>query len=180
MFQAPTLLPWRTALQNVLLPLKLAGRLDSSARRKAGELLEMLGLQEFEDAYPPHLSGGMQQRVALARTLVTGAELLLMDEPFAALDEFTRERLNIEFIQIQHDVGATVLFVTHNINEAVFIADRVLVMTPRPGRLADIVKVPFARPRTIDVMRQSQFNETTFAVRALLDDSQPGGVRDKG
>lgn len=172
MFQTPTLLPWKTALQNVLLPMKLAGRLDSTARHKAKELLEMLSLQEFEDAYPQHLSGGMQQRVALARTLMTGAELLLMDEPFAALDEFTRERLTIEFMRIQQDVGATVLFVTHNISESVFIADRVIVMTPRPGRIAGIVEVPFGRPRTIDIMRQSQFNETAFAVRELLDESK--------
>ena len=136
MFQQPTLLPWKSAIGNVLLPRKLAGRITSEARNEARELLAMLGLSEFADAYPQHLSGGMQQRVALARTLITGADLFLMDEPFAALDEFTRERLNMELLRIQAEVGATIVFVTHNIDEAVFLADRVFVMTPRPGRLA--------------------------------------------
>jgi NitT/TauT family transport system ATP-binding protein len=110
----------------------------------------------------------MQQRVALARTLITGADLFLMDEPFAALDEFTRERLNLELLRIQAEVNATIVFVTHNINEAVFLADRVFVMTPRPGRLASIIDVALPRPRVIDMLRSVEFNDTAFAVRGLL------------
>jgi NitT/TauT family transport system ATP-binding protein len=171
MFQQATLLPWKTALQNVILPLKLRGRVGTAEQDKARGLLGMLGLGDFESAYPPHLSGGMQQRVALARTLVTGAGLLLMDEPFAALDEFTRERLNLELLRIQHELGATILFVTHNISEAVFLADRVFVMTPRPGRLAAVIDVDLPDERTIDVMRSQTFTDTAFQVRELLNDA---------
>jgi NitT/TauT family transport system ATP-binding protein len=171
MFQQATLLPWKTALQNVVLPLRLRGRVGTAEREKARSLLQMLGLGDFESAYPPHLSGGMQQRVALARTLVTGAGLLLMDEPFAALDEFTRERLNVELLRIQAELGATILFVTHNISEAVFLADRVFVMTPRPGRLAAIVDVDLPSHRSIDVMRSRTFTDTAFQVRELLNDA---------
>lgn len=170
MFQKPTLLPWKTAEQNVLLPKRIAGELGSETRRQAHELLQMVGLNGFEHAYPAHLSGGMQQRVALARTLITGADLLLMDEPFAALDEFTREALNLELLRIQGEFGTSVMFVTHNISEAVFLADRVFVMTPRPGRLARIVDVPIERPRTTSVFASSQFNELAFEVRTLLED----------
>lgn len=171
MFQQSTLLPWKTALGNVLLPMKLSGRVDASVRQQAHDLMKMLGLTEFEDAYPQHLSGGMQQRVALARTLITGADLLLMDEPFAALDEFTRERLNLELLRIQAEVGATILFVTHNINEAVFLADRVFVMTPRPGRLAVAIDVTIPRPRGVEVLRSEEFNDTAFAVRGVLGEA---------
>lgn len=171
MFQQATLLPWKTALQNVVLPLKLRGRIGDAERQKARDLLDMLGLGDFESAYPPHLSGGMQQRVALARTLVTGASLLLMDEPFAALDEFTRERLNLELLRIQAELGATILFVTHNISEAVFLADRVFVMTPRPGRLAAVIDVALPRARSIDVMRTRTFTDTAFQVRELLNEA---------
>jgi NitT/TauT family transport system ATP-binding protein len=171
MFQQPTLLPWKDAIGNVLLPRKLAGRVTSAARSEARALLAMLGLAEFADAYPQHLSGGMQQRVALARTLITGADLLLMDEPFAALDEFTRERLNLELLRIQGEVGATIVFVTHNINEAVFLADRVFVMTPRPGRLAGVIDVQLPEDRSIDLLRSAAFNDTVFAVRGLLGET---------
>ena len=168
MFQQPTLLPWKSALDNVLLPRKLSGRVTPQLRQEGRELLGMLGLGDFVEAYPQHLSGGMQQRVALARTLITGADLFLMDEPFAALDEFTRERLNLELLRIQAEVNATIVFVTHNINEAVFLADRVFVMTPRPGRLASIIDVALPRPRVIDMLRSVEFNDTAFAVRGLL------------
>jgi NitT/TauT family transport system ATP-binding protein len=146
-------------------------RITSQARNEARQLLAMLGLSDFADAYPQHLSGGMQQRVALARTLITGADLFLMDEPFAALDEFTRERLNMELLRIQAEVGATIVFVTHNINEAVFLADRVFVMTPRPGRLADVIDVPLPQQRSIDLLRSAEFNDTAFAVRGLLGET---------
>ncbi|HEX6207651.1 MAG TPA: ABC transporter ATP-binding protein [Actinomycetota bacterium] len=171
MFQRPILLPWKTALENVVLPRKIRGRLDERDWREGRSLLRLLALEEFRHAYPQHLSGGMQQRVALARLLITGADLLLMDEPFASLDEFTRERLNLELLRIQSEVAATVMFVTHNITEAVFLADQVLVMTPRPGRLAGIVEVPFGRPRTIELLRSPEFNDLAFKVRGLLGES---------
>jgi NitT/TauT family transport system ATP-binding protein len=171
MFQKATLLPWKTAEQNVLLPMQIQGRVGDAERRKAQEVLELVKLDGFERAYPRHLSGGMQQRVALARLLVTGADLLLLDEPFGALDEFTREHLNVELQRIQDDLRATVLFVTHNIGEAVFLADRVFVMTPRPGRLAGIVDVPLERPRTVATMREQRFVDLVFRVREILGEA---------
>jgi NitT/TauT family transport system ATP-binding protein len=171
MFQKATLLPWRTAEENVLLPMQVRGRITSDEREKVREVLRLVKLDGFERAYPRHLSGGMQQRVALARLLVTGADLLLLDEPFGALDEFTREHMNIELQRIQADLGATVIFVTHNISEAVFLADRVFVMTPRPGRLSGIIDVPFERPRTIATMKDPAFVDLVFHVREILGES---------
>jgi NitT/TauT family transport system ATP-binding protein len=168
MFQRPTLLPWKTAIENVLLPCQLKGRIRDEDRDKGMDLLALVGLQGFEFSYPRHLSGGMQQRVSLARLLMTGADVLLLDEPFGALDEFTRERLNLELLRIHEEVGATTMFVTHNISEAVFLADEVLVMTPRPGRLASVVEVPFEHPREIELMRSPEFTELVFNVREIL------------
>ncbi len=168
MFQKATLLDWRTAVENVLLPTELAGRTTDADRKRAIELLHLVGLEDFEFAFPRQLSGGMQQRVSLARLLQTGADILLLDEPFGALDEFTRERMNIELLRIVDGIGATVLFVTHNIAEAIFLADQVMVMTPRPGRLAKVVDVPFARPREIDLITTAEFNEIVAEVRGIL------------
>ena len=168
MFQKATLLDWRTAVENVLLPTEIAGNVTSADRKKAIELLHMVGLKDFEFAFPTQLSGGMQQRVALARLLQTGADILLLDEPFGALDEFTRERLNLELLRIVGDLGATTLFVTHNIGEAIFLADYVMVMTPRPGRLAKVVEVPFGRPREISLMQTVEFNRLVADVREIL------------
>ena len=172
MFQRPTLLPWKVALENVLLPVQLRGRVSKDDRTRAMELLSLVGLNGFEFAYPRHLSGGMQQRVALARLLMTGANVLLLDEPFGALDEFTRERLNIELLRIHARVGATTMFVTHNIAEAIFLADEVLVMTPRPGRLAQVIQVPFEHPREIGLTRTQEFNDMVFNVREILGADQ--------
>lgn len=176
MFQQATLLDWRTSLENVLLPHELASRAGNRSaararRKEAAELLRMLGLGGFEHAYPPHLSGGMQQRVALARLLMTHADMLLLDEPFGALDEFTRERLNLELMQIFERLRPTIVFVTHNIQEAVLLADRVFVMTPSPGRLAGILEVDLPRPRGIEVTREPRFNDLVFEVRDLLGSS---------
>jgi NitT/TauT family transport system ATP-binding protein len=168
MFQKATLLDWKPVLDNVLLPNTLAGRVTNADRERAVDLLHMVGLKGFEFAFPRQLSGGMQQRVALARLLNSGADVLLLDEPFGALDEFTRERLNIELMRIQAQIGATIVFVTHNIQEAVFLADRVFVMTPRPGRIAAEVEVNLPRPRTIEQMKSPEFTETAFNIRDTL------------
>jgi NitT/TauT family transport system ATP-binding protein len=168
MFQAPVLLPWRTVEQNVLLPAEIyrlpAGSMVDRVRR----VLEVVHLADFREAYPAQLSGGMQQRAALARVLAYEPEVLLMDEPFGALDEFTREAMNLELLRLTHDAGITVLFVTHNIPEAVFLADRVVVMSPRPGRVSGIVDVPFEHPRVVEMMRDPLFTELTFKVRSIL------------
>jgi len=168
MFQKATLLDWRTAVENVLLPTEIAGRVSAQDKTRAMDLLDLVGLKGFEFSFPRQLSGGMQQRVALARLLQTGADILLLDEPFGALDEFTRERLNLELLRIVAEVRATTLFVTHNIAEAIFLADQVIVMTPRPGRLAAIVDVPFARPREIELQQTPEFNAIVAEVRGIL------------
>jgi NitT/TauT family transport system ATP-binding protein len=168
MFQRPTLLPWRTALQNALLPPKLGGKLDEAAERQAYELLDLVGLNGFEHTYPRHLSGGMQQRVALARLLMVGVDVLLLDEPFAAVDQLTRERLNLELLRVHERTSATALLVTHNITEAILLADRVIVMTPRPGRIADVIDVPFPRPREQEMVADPKFQELVLrAYRGL-------------
>ena len=168
LFQKATLLEWRTAIENVLLPTELKGTVTAKDKRHAAELLELVGLKDFMFNYPPQLSGGMQQRVALARLLQTGADVLLLDEPFGALDEFTREHLNVELMRIVAEFGATTIFVTHNITEAIFLADRVGVMTPRPGRLAAMVPVPFARPRELSLQTSPEFNALVEDVRNTL------------
>ena len=168
MFQKATLLDWRTAVENVLLPSELGGRVTQEDKGRAIDLLDLVGLKGFEFSFPRQLSGGMQQRVALARLLQTGADILLLDEPFGALDEFTRERLNLELLRIVAEVHATTLFVTHNIAEAIFLADHVMVMTPHPGRLAAVVDVPFARPREIELQQTPEFNALVSEVRGIL------------
>jgi NitT/TauT family transport system ATP-binding protein len=159
MFQRPTLLPWRTALQNALLPPKLGGKVTDETERQAYELLDLVGLTGFEHTYPRHLSGGMQQRVALARLLMVGVDVLLLDEPFAAVDQLTRERLNLELLRVHERMSATALLVTHNITEAILLADRVVVMTARPGRVADLIDVPFPRPREQEIIADPEFQQ---------------------
>lgn len=168
MFQAPVLLPWRTVEQNVLLPADIFGISQKSILGKAQEVLGRVGLGDFRKAYPKQLSGGMQQRVALARVLTYEPKVLLMDEPFGALDEFTREAMNLELIRIARNAGITVLFVTHNINEAVFLADKVVVMSPRPGRVSGVVDIPFGPTREIETMHSSTFTDLSFEVRNIL------------
>lgn len=167
-FQQPVLLPWRTALQNVALPLWVAGRSRREREATARHFLDLVGLEQFADAYPHQLSGGMQQRVALARALSFSPAVLLMDEPFGALDELTRERLNVELLRIWSTSGATVLFVTHSLTEAVFLADRVLVLTPRPGRVVATLPVNLPRPRSAELLEQADFLQQVTALRRLL------------
>jgi NitT/TauT family transport system ATP-binding protein len=168
MFQVPVLFPWRTVLENVLLPIEVFGWKQRDHRERAESLLAMVGLEGFEGSYPWQLSGGMQQRVALARVLLYDPALLLLDEPFGALDEFTREAMNLELLRIWSETRKTIVLVTHNINEAVFMSDRVVVMTPRPGKVAKVVDVELPRPRTRAVMRTQEYADKVFEIRELL------------
>jgi NitT/TauT family transport system ATP-binding protein len=172
MFQRPVLLPLRTVEKNVLLPAEVFGLDLAEVRPRVHETLEMVGLVDFIEALPQHLSGGMQQRAALARVLAYRPKVLLMDEPFGALDEFTREAMNAELLRLVRPSGITVLFVTHNIQEAVFLSDQVVVMSPRPGRMAGIVDVPFGPDRDMDVMREQGFVDAVFEVRELLQNDE--------
>ncbi|HET7848993.1 MAG TPA: ABC transporter ATP-binding protein [Pseudolabrys sp.] len=170
-FQAATLLEWRTVLQNVMLPVDVLGLDRSSYRGRAIDLLNLVGLSGFENKYPRELSGGMQQRVALTRGLVHDPTLLLMDEPFGALDALTRESMNMELQRIWMEAGKTVVLITHSISEAVFLADRVAVMTSRPGRLAEIVPVKLPRPRTLESLGSREFGQIVNHIRGLLNAS---------
>jgi NitT/TauT family transport system ATP-binding protein len=174
MFQSPVLLEWRTTLENVLLPVELdEGR--AAARRKRDEAMELLsfvGLKGFETRYSWELSGGMQQRVAICRMLIEKPRLLLMDEPFGALDQLTRERLNVELARIVSTANSGALFVTHSIGEAVFLSDFIWVMSPRPGRVVGVVEVELPRPRTLDMMTTKDFQQTVKAVRGVMNEYQ--------
>jgi NitT/TauT family transport system ATP-binding protein len=167
-FQNPVLLPWRTVMENVLLPAEVQGIPLGLARERAGDLLKMVGLADFADKYPMELSGGMQQRAAISRALVSDPRLLLMDEPFGALDAMTREQMNLDLLRIWRESAKTVLLITHSIPEAVFLGDRVAVMTPRPGRIARIIDVPLPRPRSIETMGEPAFGHLTGEIRKLL------------
>lgn len=167
-FQKDSLLPWRTALENVRLPLELSGWPSPEAARQAQAWLEQVGLQGFEHAYPRELSGGMQQRVALARALAVNPEILLLDEPFATLDAITRERLNEVLIDLWEQQRKTVLMVTHDVQEAAWLADRVLVMSPRPGSIVAEIQIPLPRPRGEDRWSHPTFLQTVWAIRQAL------------
>jgi NitT/TauT family transport system ATP-binding protein len=171
MFQRPTLLDWRTARQNVLLPVEATSgrKAAKAARHRADELLAMVGLEGFEGRYPYELSGGMQQRVAICRMLIAEPEVLLLDEPFGALDELTRERMNVELARIVAEQRRAALLVTHNVAEATFLADRVVVMSARPGRIAGIVDVDLERPRQLKLLRDDRFLRLEQEVRAILE-----------
>jgi NitT/TauT family transport system ATP-binding protein len=180
-FQNPVLLPWRTILDNALLPAEILGLPMSAARKRAQELLNMVGLSGFENKYPMELSGGMQQRAAISRALVHDPNILLMDEPFGALDAMTREQMNLDLQRIWLEAGKTVMLITHSIPEAVFLGDRVIVMSARPGRIARVVEVDMPRPRSIEVMGAPEFGRMTSEIRRLLyarpdnDPHLPGG-----
>jgi NitT/TauT family transport system ATP-binding protein len=168
MFQTPVLLPWRTALENVVLPQQIAGVRKRAVEEEARQMLEMTGLAGFADKHPWELSGGMQQRVALSRALLGRPRLLLMDEPFGALDEFTRERLNIELLRIWAELSPTVVLVTHSIDEAVLLADRVVMMTGQPGEIAGIEEIRLARPRSLGDVGSPQFAQHVTNIRSTL------------
>ncbi|WP_396667060.1 ABC transporter ATP-binding protein [Microbacterium sp. R86528] len=167
-FQQAGLLPWRTVEANMALPLELHGIAPAKRKARVAELAAMVGLSDFTEHYPDQLSGGMQQRVAIARALAEDAKLLLMDEPFGALDEMTRERMQTELARIAADTGAAVVFVTHSIPEAVFLSERVVVMSARPGRIAEIVDVPLGEARTESLREAPEFFERVTAVREAL------------
>jgi NitT/TauT family transport system ATP-binding protein len=168
-FQSPVLLPWRSVLDNVLLPVDVQ-RLGRDRHLKiATDLLSLVGLDGFERRYPWELSGGMQQRVAITRALIHDPAILLMDEPFGALDAMTREQMNLELQRIWLERKKTVLFITHSIPEAVFLADRILVLTPRPGRLIDDVQVKIPRPRALEVMNFPEFAPYVHSIRGRFD-----------
>jgi NitT/TauT family transport system ATP-binding protein len=168
-FQSPVLLPWRTVLENVLLPVDVQRIGGNRHQELALELLSLVGLQGFAHCYPKELSGGMQQRVAITRALIHDPAVLLMDEPFGALDAMTREQMNLELQRIWLERKKTVLFITHSIPEAVFLADRVLVMTPRPGRITDAVRVDIPRPRRLETMNLPRFCTTVASIRARFN-----------
>jgi NitT/TauT family transport system ATP-binding protein len=168
-FQSPVLMAWRTTLRNILLQIEIRGLDVESHRATAQDLIQLVGLTGFEDAYPHQLSGGMQQRVGLCRALIHDPDVLLMDEPFGALDALTREQMNDELQRIWMERRKTVLFITHSISEAVYLADRVLVMSPRPGRIVGEIKVDLARPRTVASTEQPEFAQFTRQVRRYLN-----------
>jgi NitT/TauT family transport system ATP-binding protein len=172
-FQDSALLPWRTVRQNIALPLQVLKRRTPDAHDKIDRLIDLVGLQGFENARPAQLSGGMRQRVAIARTLVTDPSVLLMDEPFGALDQILRRSMNIELQRIWMESRATTLLVTHGIDEALFLADRVVVMHRTPGRIAKIVDIPFARPRLPALFSAPEFHRLEDEVAAHLFGGTP-------
>ncbi|WP_169580695.1 MULTISPECIES: ABC transporter ATP-binding protein [Microbacterium] len=167
-FQQAGLLPWRTVAANIGLPLELHGTGKAARAARVAELAELVGLTEFIDRYPDQLSGGMQQRVAIARALAARPRLLLMDEPFGALDEMTREYLQSELTRITAETGAAVVFVTHSIPEAVFLSDRVVVMSPRPGRITDVITTGLGETRDEGLRESTEYFDRVTAVREAL------------
>jgi NitT/TauT family transport system ATP-binding protein len=167
-FQAAALYPWRNVLKNVMLPLEIVGVPAAARRERALKQLALVGLEGFERKYPWQLSGGMQQRVSIARALALEPALLLMDEPFGALDEITRDHLNEQLLRLWERTGKTVVFVTHSISEAVFLANRIVVMSPRPGRILEIIDNPIPGPRKLDVRDSPEFAAVAHRVREAL------------
>jgi NitT/TauT family transport system ATP-binding protein len=167
-FQQALLLKWRRILENVLLPAEILGLPLGESRERARELLNLVGLGGFEDKYPYELSGGMQQRAAIARALVHDPKLVLMDEPFGALDALTREKMNLELLRIWKESRKTIVFVTHGISEAVFLGSRVVVFTAGPARMADNIRIDLPYPRTLDMKTHESFGEYTRRIYRLL------------
>jgi len=171
-FQSPVLLPWRTVLDNILFPIEILGRSRSQYRAEAERLIDLVGLKGFERSVPRELSGGMQQRVSICRALIHDPPLLLMDEPFGALDAMTREEMGMELLRVWSERRKTVVFVTHSIPEAILLADRVAVMTPRPGRIVDVLQIDLPRPRSIRMEFSGEFQKYAEAIRAAIAPSR--------
>ncbi len=167
-FQRPVLFDWHKVLANVLVPVELSGLRKKDYIEKAHDLLRLVKLEDFEDKYPGELSGGMQQRVSIARALILDPDLLIMDEPFGALDALTRDQLNLELLKIWQDKRKTVIFVTHNIPEAVILGDRVIVFSERPGRIKAIIPIELKRPRGIEVKTDKRFGERQVEIYNLI------------
>ena len=176
-FQKAILLTWRNVVDNVLLPVEIFGWPKASYARRAEELLDLVGLRGFERHLPAQLSGGMQQRAAIVRALIYEPRVLLMDEPFGALDAQTREHMNMVLLRVWEATRKTIVFVTHDLEEAAFLSDRVVVMTARPGTIREIVEVSLPRPRTIDMRYSEEFARLARRLRAMLDVDQPAGQR---
>jgi NitT/TauT family transport system ATP-binding protein len=170
-FQAATLYDWRTVIQNVQLPLEIMGYPKQLRQTRSLEMLELVELGKFANHFPWQLSGGMQQRVSIARALAFEPSILLMDEPFGALDEFTRERMNMELLSIWQRTGITIIFVTHSIPEAVFLSSRIVVMSPRPGRITQVIENTVEYPRVFETRETPPFFEKVIEVRELLRDA---------
>lgn len=171
-FQDATLLPWRSVQKNVELPLEIAGVAAKKRAAIATEILVMVGLEDFSSAFPSQLSGGMRQRVAIARALAPDPDVLLLDEPFGALDAQTRDLMNLELQRIWMESGKTAVLVTHSISEAAFLGDRVAVLTTNPGRLSDVVRMPFERPRQLALLESEEFLEQVVSLRKELGSTQ--------
>jgi NitT/TauT family transport system ATP-binding protein len=167
-FQQAVLLPWNTVLANVMLPAALKGDGSAATAARAERLLEFMGLKDFARKYPFELSGGMQQRVSICRALMRDPKILLMDEPFGALDAMTRESMNMELMRVWSDERKTVVFITHSIPEAVLLGDRVVVMSPRPGRISEVVEIDITRPRTLKTMGTPRFGELCDYIRTIF------------
>ena len=175
-FQNDHLLPWRTIIDNVLLPIELEGRIEIRHREKAAELLRQVGLERFQDSYPHQLSGGMRQRASITRALIQDPNLLLMDEPFGALDALTREQMISDLQTLWLKRGNSVLFITHGIEEAIFLADRVIVMSPRPGRIVQTLEITLPRPRTwAGLHNDPHFQEYMQIIRTSFEESRLAG-----
>ena len=168
-FQAPVLLPWLNILENALVPAQVQKRDMKEATERARHFIDMVGLSGFEKKYPKELSGGMQQRVGIARALVNQPEILLMDEPFGALDAMTRETMNNELLRIKESTGATIMLVTHSIPEAVYLGERVVVMSPRPGRVTEIMALELPANRDLSIINSSEFGRYVSAIRTSLN-----------
>lgn len=164
-FQSPVLYDWRTVRRNVCMPMEVIGLSKKERTRRVTEMLDLVGLLKFGQKYPHQLSGGMQQRVGIARALALDPEILLMDEPFSALDEFTKEKLHMDLLNIWKKTDKTILFVTHNIQEAVFLSDKVVVLSPHPGRVSAVVDIDIPRPRTLESKETPEFNQLVAKVR---------------
>ena len=179
-FQDPNLLPWRNLYENILFPFEIRKQSSAPFEHRINELLDLTGLSGFETKMPRELSGGMQQRASIVRCLGFDPDVILMDEPFGALDAFTRDEMNLLIQKIWMDTGKTIVFVTHNVTEAIFLADRVVVLSPRPGRLSHIFPIDLPRPRTIDQTFERPFIEKVLEVKATIERGHSADVPQEG